>query len=82
LQVLAQGFVHLNRLACGAAPDPDRFHQQAPTMQGILKPPPNKLLGLEALRFLAALAVLLWHYVHFAYIADKPVDLVRDQLPL
>jgi peptidoglycan/LPS O-acetylase OafA/YrhL len=51
-------------------------------MQGILKPPPNKLLGLEALRFLAALAVLLWHYVHFAYVADKPVDLVRDQLPL
>jgi peptidoglycan/LPS O-acetylase OafA/YrhL len=51
-------------------------------MPGILRPPPNKLLGLEALRFLAALAVLLWHYVHFAYVADKPVDLVRDQLPL
>jgi peptidoglycan/LPS O-acetylase OafA/YrhL len=51
-------------------------------MPGILRPPPNKLLGLEALRFLAALAVLLWHYVHFAYVADKPVDLVREQLPL
>ena len=51
-------------------------------MPGILRPPSNKLLGLEALRFLAALAVLLWHYVHFAYIADQPVDLVREQLPL
>ena len=51
-------------------------------MPGILRPPPNKLLGLEALRFLAALAVLLWHYVHFAYVADKPVDLVREHLPL
>ncbi len=26
--------------------------------------------------------MLLWHYVHFAYVADKPVDLVRDRLPL
>lgn len=51
-------------------------------MPGTLRPPPNKLLGLEALRFLAAFAVLIWHYVHFAYIADKPVDLVRDRLPL
>jgi peptidoglycan/LPS O-acetylase OafA/YrhL len=51
-------------------------------MQGILRPPPNKLLGLEALRFLAAMAVLFWHYVHFAYVADKPVDLVKDRLPL
>jgi peptidoglycan/LPS O-acetylase OafA/YrhL len=51
-------------------------------MPGILRPPSNKLLGLEALRFLAALAVLLWHYVHFAYVADKPVDLVREHLPL
>ena len=42
----------------------------------------NKLLGLEALRFVAAFAVLIWHYQHFAYLADKPVDLFRDQLPL
>ena len=45
-------------------------------------PPTNKLLGLEALRFVAAFAVLTWHYAHFAYIADKPVDLTRDRLPL
>jgi peptidoglycan/LPS O-acetylase OafA/YrhL len=44
--------------------------------------PPHKLLGLEALRFVAAFAVLIWHYQHFSYIADQPVDLIKDQLPL
>jgi peptidoglycan/LPS O-acetylase OafA/YrhL len=44
--------------------------------------PPDKLLGLEALRFVAAFAVLIWHYQHFAYIADQPVDLMMDRLPL
>jgi peptidoglycan/LPS O-acetylase OafA/YrhL len=43
--------------------------------------PANKLPGLELLRFVAALAVLVYHYKHFAYVADKPVDLLRDQLP-
>jgi peptidoglycan/LPS O-acetylase OafA/YrhL len=42
----------------------------------------NKLLGLEVLRFLTAFAILVYHYQHFAYIADKPVDLVSDRLPL
>ena len=51
-------------------------------MSATLRPRPNKLPGLEALRFVAALAVLVWHYQHFAFIADKPVDLVRNQLPL
>jgi peptidoglycan/LPS O-acetylase OafA/YrhL len=41
----------------------------------------DKLLGLEALRFLAAFAVLIWHYQHFAYIADTPADLVNSRLP-
>jgi peptidoglycan/LPS O-acetylase OafA/YrhL len=50
-------------------------------MPGTPTPSPNKLLGLEALRFLAAFAVLIWHYQHFAYVADVPVDLVKDQLP-
>jgi len=45
-------------------------------------PPPNKLLGLEALRFLAAFAVLIFHYRHFASVADTPVDLIKNQLPL
>jgi peptidoglycan/LPS O-acetylase OafA/YrhL len=44
--------------------------------------PANKLLGLELLRFAAACSVLIWHYQHFAYVADRPVDLVRDRLPL
>jgi peptidoglycan/LPS O-acetylase OafA/YrhL len=41
----------------------------------------NKLLGLEALRFLATFSVLIWHYQHFAFVADKPVDLTRSDLP-
>jgi peptidoglycan/LPS O-acetylase OafA/YrhL len=44
-------------------------------------PPTEKLLGLEALRFFAAFAVLIWHYQHFSYVADTPVDFVRNQLP-
>ena len=44
--------------------------------------PPDKLLGLEALRFVAAFSVLIWHYQHFAYVAGVPVDLVRERLPL
>jgi len=44
--------------------------------------PPNKLLGLEVLRFLAAFAILVFHYRHFAFVADKPVGLVNDRLPL
>ena len=42
---------------------------------------PNKLLGLELLRFMAAFAVIIWHYAHFSYVADQPVDLVKDRLP-
>ncbi|MGJ4906649.1 acyltransferase family protein [Bradyrhizobium sp. SZCCHNR1015] len=41
----------------------------------------HKLLGLELLRFIATISVLLWHYPHFAYVADAPVDLVRSELP-
>jgi peptidoglycan/LPS O-acetylase OafA/YrhL len=43
--------------------------------------PANKLLGLEVLRFLAALTILVFHYRHFAFIADKPADLANDRLP-
>jgi peptidoglycan/LPS O-acetylase OafA/YrhL len=45
------------------------------------RPRANKLLGLELLRFVAALAVMVWHYQHFAYVADRPVDLFKNQLP-
>ena len=41
----------------------------------------NKLIGLEVLRFLAAFAILIYHYRHLAFVADKPVDLVPERLP-
>jgi peptidoglycan/LPS O-acetylase OafA/YrhL len=55
-------------------------------MQHALNPAPteenNKLLGLEALRFVTAFAILVFHYRHFSFVADKPVDLVPERLPL
>lgn len=42
----------------------------------------NKLLGLEIIRFISALAVLLYHYQLFFWIKNEPVDLVIDNLPL
>lgn len=42
----------------------------------------GKLLGLEVLRFLSAIAVLFWHYQHFAFVADRPVDFVTEAQPL
>ena len=42
----------------------------------------NKLPGLELLRFLTALAILLFHYRQFAFVGDREVGLVQDQLPL
>lgn len=42
----------------------------------------NKLLGLELIRFMSALAVLFWHYQHFFYIANKPTDFIKEQQPL
>jgi peptidoglycan/LPS O-acetylase OafA/YrhL len=41
----------------------------------------NKLLGLEVLRFVAAFAVLVWHYQHFAF-NGSAIDVVRAQQPL
>src|ERR1700722_7361037 len=53
-------------------------------MRPELRPPApaNKLLGLEVLRFLAALSILVFHYRHFAFVAAKPVELANDRLPL
>jgi peptidoglycan/LPS O-acetylase OafA/YrhL len=54
-------------------------------MQSELRPisptPANKLPGLEVLRFLAAFAILVLHYQHFAFVADKPAGLVSARLP-
>lgn len=44
-------------------------------------PAQNKMLGLEVIRFISALAVLIWHYQHFSYIADTPTDYVSSQQP-
>jgi peptidoglycan/LPS O-acetylase OafA/YrhL len=44
-------------------------------------PQAHKLLGLEGLRFLATVAVLLWHYQHFAFVAGSSVNLTRSELP-
>ncbi|WP_407185914.1 acyltransferase family protein [Bradyrhizobium centrosematis] len=56
-------------------------------MQHELTPPvapdqANKLLGLELLRFLTAFAILVFHYRQFAFVGDREVGLVPDQLPL
>jgi hypothetical protein len=55
-------------------------------MRHALSPAPqqtaNKLLGLEALRFLTAFAILVFHYRHFSFVADNPVGLVQERLPL
>ncbi|WP_298258232.1 acyltransferase [Bradyrhizobium sp.] len=53
-------------------------------MQQAVTPPEetNKLLGLEALRFLTAFAILVFHYRHFAFVADQPVGLEPERLPL
>jgi peptidoglycan/LPS O-acetylase OafA/YrhL len=41
----------------------------------------SKLLGLEAVRFTCAFAILLWHYEHFYRIARSP-EFVRAEQPL
>ena len=42
---------------------------------------PGRLVGLEGLRFLAAFAVLVWHYQHFAHMPGAMVA-ARDAQPL
>lgn len=43
----------------------------------------NKLLGLELLRFVCALAVLVWHYQHFAYLGSTlPSSFATASQPL
>ena len=38
----------------------------------------SKLLGLEVVRFVSALSVLIWHYQHFFYIARAFADLTES----
>jgi peptidoglycan/LPS O-acetylase OafA/YrhL len=61
-------------------------HMQHPLTPPASKPiageETNKLLGLEVLRFLTAFAILVFHYRHFFFVADKPIGLVTERLPL
>lgn len=41
----------------------------------------QKLIGLEALRFLAAVGVLIWHYQHFLFQGTEAVGLVTADQP-
>ena len=41
----------------------------------------NKFLGLEVLRFISTLSVLIWHYQHFYFIGDQRVGFVSSQQP-
>jgi peptidoglycan/LPS O-acetylase OafA/YrhL len=41
----------------------------------------DRLLGLEAIRFIAAFSVLIWHYQFFAFVTDLPVNFVKEQQP-
>jgi len=43
--------------------------------------PGNKLIGLEIIRFVSAIAVLFYHYRHFAFVADKAVGFVEGRQP-
>lgn len=53
-------------------------------MNGKATPPagaPGGLPGIELLRFVCACAVLLWHYQHFAYIANAAHDFSPERQP-
>lgn len=43
---------------------------------------PVRLFTLDALRGIAALCVVFWHWQHFFYVADTPSDFVVSQQPL
>ena len=47
-----------------------------------IKEDQNKLIGLEIIRFISAVAVLFWHYQHFSFIIDKPIDFDKEKQPL
>lgn len=43
---------------------------------------PQKMMGLEIVRFLAAMAVLIWHYQHFWHLGTEVPDFERSAQPL
>ena len=41
----------------------------------------NKLIGLEIVRFFSALSILVWHYQHFFFKEDEPINFTRELQP-
>jgi len=41
----------------------------------------DKLLGLEGLRFGAALIILIWHYQHFSFVGTDAYDFAKQEQP-
>jgi peptidoglycan/LPS O-acetylase OafA/YrhL len=42
----------------------------------------SKILGLEFIRFVSALAILVWHYQHFSFLGSEAVDFSQSTQPL
>ena len=49
---------------------------------GMNYPHQSRLLGVELLRFVSAMAILLWHYQHFFVTNSKTENLIRSAQPL
>jgi len=41
----------------------------------------HKIVGIELIRFACAIAVLIFHYQHFAFVGAAPVDFVQQSQP-
>jgi peptidoglycan/LPS O-acetylase OafA/YrhL len=61
----------------------DRFSTPPPHATPMMLNPKEegKILGIELLRFVSALAVLVFHYQHFAFVGGAPADFVASRQP-
>jgi peptidoglycan/LPS O-acetylase OafA/YrhL len=41
----------------------------------------DKLLGLEIIRFISSISILIWHYQHFFYTNEQRIDFVKENQP-
>jgi peptidoglycan/LPS O-acetylase OafA/YrhL len=41
----------------------------------------HKLIGLEIIRFICAISIMIYHYPIFWFVGANPVGLIKDQLP-
>ena len=55
--------------------------KRAPAPGAAAGPGHSRLLGLEILRFLSALAILFWHNRHFSYLANQPQNFAPENQP-